>query len=78
MVRPNDRRRRGTKFGVAVAVTLMLTICLSVGSSNATNKQTPTSCLWGASSTTATFEDGQLTVSPTETSGCTTETVTGG
>jgi len=74
---PRGRPKRGTEFGAATAVALVLAICVSVGSSNATNAPVPTACTWGASSIAATFEDGHVTMSTPNRSGCTPDSLAG-
>jgi hypothetical protein len=72
---PKRSRKHVTKFGGAIAVTLVLAICLSVGSSNAKNPPARAACTWGASSITATSEAGDVVVSKPATSGCAVDSI---
>jgi len=59
--------RNGSKK-FAVAVTAVFAISCSVGSAGADAQH---DCSWGASSVTATFENGQIIETPPQRSGCT-------
>jgi hypothetical protein len=67
-------RHRVTKAAaVAGGALLVVAICASAGVSRARSAPAPERCTWGASSITASYDDGRVTVSEARTSGCTAE-----
>lgn len=55
---------------VSVALTVIVACTASAGAT-VTRSSDPPTCTWGASSVTATFENGEVVESTPQTSGCT-------
>jgi hypothetical protein len=56
---------------IIAAVSVIAASAASAGASMIDGSRVNPNCTWGASSVTATYEQGQLVVSKPETSGCT-------